>query len=149
LISERVPLRRRVPKAAFSLVGNVIVWILLPSFISSYLAASLPSIPLANLSFIYAFGAVITGLQVLGALTEGMAVSVPFVAGSYLVSAYYIWAATDGGMIPVSAAGVSIILSFRPLVFLLMVPSLFNAVKAPVTFLLEGNEVTRPSPDEA
>lgn len=99
-------------------------------------------------AFIYAFGAVITGLQVLGALTEGMAVSVPFVSGSYVVSAYYIWVATSGGNLPLSAAGLAVVLSFRPIVFLLMLPSLFGALRAPLTFLLEESEVARAFPNE-
>ncbi len=135
-------------KAALVLVVNSVLWILLPTIIGQYLARALPSSPLAVPTFIYAFGVVITGLQVLGALTEGMALSIPFTSGSYFVSAYYIWAATGGGNLPLTAEGISILLAFRPIVFLLMLPSLFSAVRVPITFLLEQSEVARPAPDE-
>ncbi len=148
MMGARVSLKRRVLKASFVLVLNVVLWILLPTILASYISQALPSSPLTVPVFIYAFGAAITGLQVLGALTGGMALSVPFISGSYLVSAYYIWVATDGGNLPLAAAGVSIVLAFRPLVFLVMLPSLFGAIRTPLTFLLEESEVARPATDE-
>ncbi len=148
MLGTKVSRKRRVGRAALVLVFNAALWILLPSLIGGFLAQALPSTPLAVPEFIYAFGAVITGLQVLGALTEGMALSVPFTSGAYVVSAYYIWAATGGGYLPLSAAGINIVLAFQPLVFLIMLPSLFSAIRVPITFLLEKSEVARPMSDE-
>lgn len=139
---------QRIPKAAGSLVYNAFLWILVPLIAYRALAGFLPSTPLAlGLPFIYAFGISITALQVLGALTTGMAVSVPLMSGSYVAEAYYIWSAVDGGVISVSTAGLIVGLAFQPLIFLLMLPSLFSAVKAPLTFLLEQSEAGAASPD--
>ena len=142
----KVTWRRRVGRAAMLLAINILFWVVIPSFIYRALAGSLPSsgILLAP-AFIYAFGAIITGLQVLAALTEGMTVSVPLVTGSYIASAYYIWAAVDGGTMVVSQSGIHLTLSFQPLLFLLMLPSLFGAVRAPLSYLLEDQEAANPA----
>jgi len=137
-----------VAKAALVFVVNAALWILLPGLLGQYLSRALPSTPLAIPTFVYTFGAAITGLLVLGALTEGMATSIPFTSGAYFVQAYYIWTATNGGNIAVSASGTSILLTFVPLVTLLMLPSLFSAIRGPLTFLLEDSEVARQAPDE-
>jgi hypothetical protein len=132
---------------------NFIVWIIIPSFIYGTLAASLAStgvslssigVPLSP-TFIYAFGGVITGLQVLAALTEGMAVSVPLVTGSYIASAYYIWTVANGGTLAIAQSGMNLTLSFQPLLFLTMLPSLFSVVRAPLNYLLEQHEAANPA----
>ncbi len=100
-------------------------------------------------TFIYTFGAIITGLQVLGALTEGTGASVPFVTGSHIASAYYIYAAVDGGTLALSTAGMGLSLDFRPLLYLMILPSLFGAVRAPLAYLAEEHEAARPAQDFA
>jgi len=98
-------------------------------------------------AFIYAFGAIITGLRVLGALAEGTGASIPFVTGSYIASAYYIYAAVDGGTLALSTAGVGLSLDFRPLLYLMMLPWLFSAIRTPLAYLAEEHEAARPAPD--
>ena len=148
MIGESYGKRRRVLRALVLLVINTVLWILVPSLISSEIVSLLPSTPLASLSFIYAFGAMITGLQVLGALTEGMVVSVPFFSGSYVASAYYLWVAGEGGVLSTNVQGLQLTIEFRLLLFLLVLASLFNAARAPLYFLLHQSEVSRPAPDE-
>jgi hypothetical protein len=147
MMGEEVPLRRRVLKTIAVAALNVVLWIFVPTIIASYLSQSLTGIPLVNLQFIYAFGLTITILQALGTLTEGKAVSVPFISGSYIASAIYIWEAVEGGVISVSTPQGAVTLSFTPLLFLFLLPSLFSAVKAPLTFLLEQSEVAREAPE--
>ena len=138
----------RISRASLVVIFNLVVWVVVPSLIFGELERGLPSSPITfSTDFIYAFGAVITALQTIGTLTMGMGLSVPFVAGSYLAEAYYIWAAVDGGLMAFSAAGVAISLSFQPLLFLLMLAPLFNAVKAPINYLLDQSEASRPAPD--
>jgi hypothetical protein len=130
------------------LVINVIIWVIIPSFIFSLISGLLPSTPLPIAStFIYAFGATITGLQVLGALTEGMAASVTFVTGSHIASAYYIYAAVNGGTLALSTAGIGLSLDFRPLLYLMILPSLFSAIRTPLAYLAEGHEATGSATD--
>ena len=138
----------RVSRALLAVALNVVLWIVVPSFLLGQLEQSLPSSSaVTSTSFIYAFGITITGLQVIGALTAGMAVSVPFLSGSYLAEAYYIWTAASGGLRSVAAEGFGVSVSFQPLLFLLVLAPLFNAVKAPIGYLLDLSEVSRPSPD--
>jgi len=147
VIAESVPLRRRVFRAAYLLVVNATLWVLIPSVVSSALGGILTSLPLASLTFIYEFGALITGLQVLGALTEGRAVSVVFSSGSFVAAAYYIWAAGGGGTLSLPVSNLTITLNFRTLLFLLVLPSLVGAIRAPVTFLLDQSEAGQPARD--
>lgn len=140
----------RISRAVLVAIFNLALWVVVPSLILGELQRGLPSSPIPFSSdFIYTFGATITALQVMGTLTMGMALSVPFVSGSYVAEAYYIWAAVDGGILAFTAAGLSISLSFQPLLFLLMLAPLFNAVKAPISYLLDQSEASLPSPDEA
>ncbi|HMD79295.1 MAG TPA: hypothetical protein VKF39_04850, partial [Nitrososphaerales archaeon] len=91
--------------------------------------------------------AVITGLQVLGALTEGMIISVPFESGGYLAVAIYIYLAVDGGILALTTSGLGFVFSFQPLIFLLVLPPLYGALRTPVTYLMDYHEAARPSPD--
>lgn len=154
MIAEHVPVSQRVSHTVWVAAENVVFWILVPYFLSLRLAAlegSLPSIaagnPLFNPQFVLFFGAIITGLQVLGAITEGMAVSVPFLSGSHLARAYYIYSAAGGGLIALAFSGYNLTLAFQPILLLAMLPSLFSALRVPITFLMEQNEVAWPSPD--
>jgi len=132
------------------LVINLVFWVIVPSLIFGAVSGLSSSSPLPVTSaFIYAAGATITGLCVLGALTEGMAVSVTFVTGSHLASAYYLYAVVNGGIFAYSASGTSLSLDFQPLLFLILLPSLFSAVRAPLAYLAEGHEAVRPAPDLA
>ena len=143
------PLSYRVSRAAISVVFNIVVWVLIPSLLFGQLERGLPSSPIAvSGDFIYTFGITITALQAIGALTTGMALSVPFVSGSYVAEAYYIWSAVNGGLLSFSAEGAAITLSFQTVLFLLMLAPLFNAVKAPIGYLLDQSEASRPAPDK-
>jgi hypothetical protein len=128
------------------MVLNLIVWYAIPSILFSALGSDIPSLGFAP-SLIYEFGAAITALQVAGALTEGKVISVPFNAGSYAVSAFYLWVILNEGKLSFTEAGAKLVLSFQPLLFLLMIPSLFSLVRVPVTYLLEETEAASESPD--
>ena len=151
MFEERpVTWRRRIFRAVVQLVINLVSWVVIPSLIYSAISGLSSSSPLpVNLTFIYAVGATITGLQVMGALTEGMALSVPFVTGSHFTSAYYLYAVVNGGIFAFSAAGVSLSLDFQPLLFLILLPSLFSAVRTPLAYLAEGHEAVKPASDFA
>lgn len=71
-----------------------------------------------------------------------MGLSVPFNSGSYIASAYYIFAAANGGILTVAEGGFSIELDFQLIVALMMLASLFNAVRIPITYLLEQTEAS-------
>jgi len=138
----------RISRAVIAVLFNLVVWVLVPAFLLGQLESGLPSAPLAfSTDFIYTFGAIITALQAIGALTMGMALSVPFVSGSYIAEAYYLYSAVEGGVFSFSVYGWGITLSFPTLLFLLMLPTLFNALKAPIAYFLDQSEASLPSPE--
>jgi len=119
-------------------------------YLLDLISGSLSSSPMPITStFIYTFGAIIIGLQVLAALTEGMTVSVPLVTGSHIAVAYYIYAAVNGGTLALTAAGMGLSLDLRPLLYLMMLPSLFSAVRVPLAYLAEEHEAARAAADFA
>ncbi len=143
--SKEVGWRRRVTRAAFALITNAVLWLGL-NLSSTLVAGSIPTIPFTT-PLILTYGIIITALQTLGALTEGMAVSVPFNSASYIASAYFTYVALDGGNLSLASQGIRIKLVFPLLLFLLMLPSLFNVVRIPLTYLLEGSEAGREAKD--
>lgn len=127
---------------------NSLVFILVPSLLSYALSGVSPSGAFLVPSYVYGFGAAITVLQVLGTLAAGLPPSVIFTSGGYIVAAYYLLVILDSGTLSFAYAGVSIAVAFQPVLFLLMVPLLFSALKEPILYLLERTEVALPSPDE-
>jgi len=130
------------------LAVNVISWVILPALLFGAISGSIPSSSLIiSSTFIYTCGAIITGLQVLGALTEGMAGSIPLVSGSYIAIAYYIYVAVNGGTIALTTAGIGVSLGFQPLLYLMILPPLFSAIRAPLAYLAEEHKAAGPAPD--
>ncbi|TLY00303.1 MAG: hypothetical protein E6K90_04080 [Thaumarchaeota archaeon] len=138
--------RRRVLRAALVLLTNVFIWFVIGNLLSSLIAGSIPTTSFTS-SLVLTYGIVITALQTLGALTEGMALSVPFNSASYIASAYFTYLALDGGKLSVAVQGLRIQLVFPLLLFMLMLPSLINVVRIPLIYLLEGSEAGREAKD--
>jgi len=153
MMGEAIPLRNRLYRAGVTAAFNLATWVVIPYFLYGGLSqlegsqGSALGYGALSLNLIYTFGAIITGLEVTGALAAGMAISVPFVSGGYLASAYYIYIALNGGTLALESAGLKFAIYFEPLLFLLMLPSLFNAVKQPIVFLLESSESGREAAD--
>jgi len=141
MFETMVSRRRRVLRAAGILALNLVLWVIIPQYLGSLLSSSVPSTPLAIPAFIYTFGLIIALFQVVAALTEGMGISVPFVSAYHLVTAYYNWVVTQGGLISVAANGTHIVLYFTPLVYLILVSPLFDALRAPLAYLLQRRQV--------
>ena len=139
----------RISKAVRAGVLNAALWLAFPLVMTQVLGSALPTTPLpVDESLILSFGIPITALQVLGALTVGMARSVPLLSGSYLAEAFYIWTAAGGGALRFDIQSLGISLLFQPLLFLLVLPSLFWSVRVPLTYLLEQSEAGGAAPDE-
>jgi hypothetical protein len=143
---KKISNRRRIFRASWILIVNVILWIVVPYYAGVFLAKYIPSSPITIPTFVYEFGIVLTILEVGAALTEGMAVSVPFISGAALVSAVYLWIITNGGNMAVSAQGISIVLGFQLLVYLLIVPSLWAAVRAPLSYIIHRRNMSPEVP---
>jgi len=144
--SREIGWRRRVSRASLVLITNVFIWFVIGNLLSSLITGSIPTTSFTN-SLVLTYGIVITALQTLGALTEGMALSVPFNSASYIASAYFTYLALDGGKLSIAVRGLRIELVFPLLLFLLMLPSLINVVRIPLIYLLEGSEAGREAKD--
>ncbi len=151
MFGQKISTRRRILKASWVLIVNVILWIVIPYYAGIYLAKFVPSSPITIPAFIYEFGIVLTILEVAAALTQGMAISVPFISAAALVSALYLLMITKGGSLAVSAQGTTIVLGFQLLVYLLIVPSIWAAIRAPLSYVVHRRNMhteipTNPAP---
>jgi hypothetical protein len=144
--SREIGWRHRVTRAAFTLISNFLIWFVIGNYVASLFTQSVPTTPFTT-SLVLTYGIVITALQTLGSLTEGMGLSVPFNSGSYIASAYFTYVASSGGNLSIAYQGIRIGISFPLLLFLLMLPSLFNVVRIPLTYLLEGSEAGKEAKD--
>ncbi len=128
-------MRRRVISALWALVINVIVWVVVPYYIGTFLVGRVPESALTIPTFVYEFGALFIILDVGAAFFQGMAISVPFLSGAAILSAVYLWLVTNGGDLTVKTSGIYVALEFRLLLYVLILPSIWAAVRAPLSYL--------------
>lgn len=133
---KKITMRRRVLSAIWALVANVVLWIVIPYYLGVYLHSIVPNTPLAIPSFVYEFGIVFIVLDVGAAFFQGMAISVPFLSGAALLSVVYLWLVTNGGDLRVATSGLTVELGFRLLVYVFVLPSLWAAIRAPLSYLM-------------
>ena len=133
---RKYSMKRRVAKAAWALIINAILWIVVPYYVGTLLAGRVPETPLTVPTFIYEFGILFIILDVGAAFFDGMAISVPFLSGAALLSAVYLWLVTNGGNLSFSASGTTIALGFQLLVYVLVLPSIWGVFKAPLSYLV-------------
>ena len=129
-------MRKRVAAAIWALALNAIVWIVVPYYVGTLLAGKVPETPLTTPSFIYEFGVLFIALDVGAALFRGKAVAVACISGVAILSAVYLWLVTNGGVLSVTTSGISIGLEFTPLVYLFIVPSIWAAIRTPISYLI-------------
>ena len=108
----------------------------MPYYAGALLQNAVSSIAIVIPLFVYEFGLVITALHVGVALTEGRALSVPFVMASNLVAALFLWVVTNGGELRFGAGGATVSLEFWLLLYLLILPSLWAAARSPLEFIV-------------
>ena len=118
------------------LAGNLIVWLAVPYFLGIYVATIIPSDPLSDLAFVVAFGLTISGFAVASAATEGRFATSLFDSGANLAVSAYLWLSLGGGNLSFSVGKTSVDLGFTLLALLFILPSLWSAVRSPVSFVL-------------
>jgi hypothetical protein len=136
MFGTKVTTRRRVLSALWALILNVILWIVIPYYLGIFLASRVPDTPLTIPNFVYEFGIMFIVLDVGAAFFQGMAVSVPFISGAALLTAVYLWLATNGGNLSVTTSGIEIGLGFQLLLYVLVLPSIWAAIRAPLSYLV-------------
>ena len=144
---RKVTMRRRILSAIWALAINVILWIVVPYYLGIFLVKYVPDIPLAIPAFVYEFGVLFTVLDVGAAFFQGMAISVPFLSGAALLSAVYLWFVTNGGNLHVATSGITVGLEFQLLVYLFIIPSVWAAARAPLSyFIWRRGAAAEPAP---
>ncbi len=128
--------RRRILKALWALVINVILWVVIPYYIGTLLAGRVGGTPLTIPTFIYEFGALFIILDVGAAYFDGLAACVPFLSGVAILSAVYLWLVTNGGDLSVAESGITVALDIRLLVYVFIIPSIWAAIRAPLSYLI-------------
>ena len=140
--------RKRTTQAILLFVLNIVAWVILPEFFFSLVSNIAPSNSLSMTpASMYAFGFTITGLQVLGALAEGTIASIVLRSGSYISLAYYLYSIVNGGTITLTASGIRTSFDFQPLLFLIVLPPLYNAVRTPLIYLAQEYETNESLSD--
>jgi hypothetical protein len=113
----------------------VLMWTILPGYLGMLLSKQIPATALTTPIFVYLFGGIIIVLQAAIALTEGMSVMVRLELAFYILVAFYVWAATNGRNLIFIVAGTSIGFGFQLLVLVVILPSLWGAIRSPFSFL--------------
>lgn len=140
-------IRKRIGKAIWALIINAILWIVVPYYVGTLLVGRIPNTPLIIPSFIYEFGILFIILDVGAAFFDGTIVCVPFISGVALLSAYYLWLVTNGGNLALTASGISIGLEFKLLVYILILPSIWAAIRTPIAYAIWRRAIhSTPSP---
>ena len=147
MYGQKLTTRKRIMKAMWALVLNVVIWIIIPYYIGVLLASRVPDTPLVIPSFVYEFGVLFIILDVGAAFFTGMVWGVPFISGAALLSAVYLWLVTNGGNLTFNASGTSIALEFQLILYLFIIPPIWGAVKAPLTYLVWRRSLaSQPAP---
>jgi len=128
--------RKRITSAVWAFVVNVIFWIVIPYYVGVFLTGRVPDSALTVPTFVYEFGILFIILEVGAAFFQGKAVAVPMISGVALLTVVYIWYATNGGILGVETSGITLALSFRLMLYVLVLPSIWAAIRAPLTYMV-------------
>lgn len=139
-------MRRRIAKAVFALVLNLVLWVVIPYYLGTLLAGKVGGTPLTVPTFVYEFGFLFTVLEVGAAFFDGMALCVPFLSAVALLSAVYLWLVTNGGYLSINAGSIFVALDIRLLVYLFIVPSLWAAARAPLSYIVWRRALSSAAP---
>jgi len=136
LYGQTITTRKRIMSAVWALVVNTIFWIVIPYYVGVFLTGRVQDSALTVPTFVYEFGILFIMLEVGAAFYRGKAVAVPMISGVALLTVVYIWYVTNGGVLGVETSGITLALSFRLLLYVLVLPSIWAAIRAPLTYLV-------------
>ena len=136
MYGRTITTRKRITSAVWAFVVNVIFWIVIPYYVGVFLTGRVPDSALTVPTFVYEFGILFIILEVGAAFFQGKAVAVPMISGVALLTVVYIWYATNGGILGVETSGITLALSFRLMLYVLVLPSIWAAIRAPLTYMV-------------
>jgi len=148
--NPEVPMRKRLSSSLWALVINIVLWIVIPYYIGMLLVGKVPETPLVLPTFIYEFGILFIILDVGAAFFQGKAIAIPFISGAAFLSAVYLWLVVNGGVLSITTSGLRLGLEFTLLVYVLVLPSIWAAIRAPISYLVWRRAVlSEPEPQTA
>ena len=136
MYGRTITTRKRITSAVWALVVNAIFWIVIPYYLGVFLSGRVPDSALTVPTFVYEFGILFIILEVGAAFFQGKAIAVPMISAVALLTVVYIWYATNGGILGVETSGITIALSFRLLLYVLVLPSIWAAIRAPLAYMV-------------
>lgn len=136
MYGQTITTRKRVTSALWALVVNAVFWIVIPYYVGVFLTGKVPESALTIPTFVYVFGILFIILEVGAAFFQGKAVAVPMISAVALLTVVYIWYATNGGVLGVDTSGITLALSFRIMLYVLVLPSIWAAIRAPLSYLV-------------
>ena len=136
MYGQVVTTRKRITSAIWALVVNTIFWIVIPYYVGVFLTGRVPDSALTVPTFVYEFGILFIILEVGAAFFQGKAVAVPMISAVALLTVVYIWYATNGGILGVETSGITLALSFRLMLYVLVLPSIWAAIRAPLSYMV-------------
>jgi len=136
MYGQTITMRKRITSAVWALVVNAIFWIVIPYYVGVFLTGRVPESALTVPTFVYEFGVLFIILEVGAAFYQGRAVAVPMISAVALLTVVYIWYATNGGVLGVETSGITLALSFRLMLYVLVLPSIWAAIRAPLSYLV-------------
>ncbi|HXW95299.1 MAG TPA: hypothetical protein VEJ19_06310 [Nitrososphaerales archaeon] len=136
MYGQTITTRKRVTSAIWALVVNIIFWIVIPYYVGMFLTGKVPDSALTVPTFVYEFGIMFIILEVGAAFFQGKAVAVPMISAVALLTVVYVWYATNGGVLGVETSGITLALSFRLMLYVLVLPSIWAAIRAPLSYMV-------------
>ena len=136
MYGQTITTRKRITSAIWAFVVNAIFWIVIPYYVGVLLTGRVPESALTVPTFVYEFGILFIILEVGTAFFQGRAVAVPMISAVALLTVVYIWYATNGGVLGVETSGITVALSFRLMLYVLVLPSIWAAIRAPLSYMV-------------
>ena len=136
MYGQTITTRKRIMSAVWAFVVNAIFWIVIPYYVGVFLTGRVPDSALTVPTFVYEFGILFIILEVGAAFFRGKAVAVPLISAVALLTVVYIWYATNGGVLGVESSGITVALGFRLMLYVLVLPSIWAAIRAPLSYVV-------------
>jgi hypothetical protein len=136
MYGQKVTMRKRILSTVWAVALNAVFWIVVPYYLGTLLVGKVPDSAITIPTFVYEFGIMFIILDGGAAFFQGMAISVPFISGAALLTVVYLWLVTNGGNLSIRTSGIDIGLGFQLLLYVVVLPSFWAAIRAPLSYLV-------------
>ena len=114
---------------------SLVVFYEIPNLLLKNVGGNLAGLPVENESLFLSYAILITVLSAVQVIFQGKFLGDAAAVGNGVAQIFYIYIFTNGGVIQefVSSAGVGLVLDFKTILYLMMIPSALSIVSAIVT----------------